>query len=170
LQGATSGSGFLISPDGYLLTNKHVVGDATQVRIRWSDGTETTGAVVRSDRRRDVALIKVAPRPGASRVIRSGALSAGEMVFAIGTPLEKDFQNTVTRGVVSGRRTLEGLAFVQSDVAVDHGNSGGPLIDERGQVVAITQSAYTPDGVSHTINVFIPIADALAALNLRAAP
>jgi S1-C subfamily serine protease len=167
--GGAMGSAFLISKDGYLLTNQHVVGDAAQVRVRWSDKSETVGRVIRSDRRRDVALIQADPRARTPLALRPSGAEPGQAVFAIGTPLEKDFQNTVTKGVVSANRLLDGQAFVQSDVAVDHGNSGGPLLDENGRVVAITQLGYAPDGVSHNLNFFIPIDDALKALALTPA-
>lgn len=164
--GGAMGSAFLISADGYLLTNQHVVGDATQVRLRWADKSESVGRVIRSDRRRDVALIQTDAKGRTALVLRPSAPDLGETVFAIGTPLEKDFQNTVTKGVVSANRLIEGQAFVQSDVAVDHGNSGGPLLDDKGRVVAITDWGYAPDGVSHNLNFFIPIDDALKALAL----
>jgi len=160
------GSAFLISSDGYLLTNQHVVGDAAQVRIRWADRSESVGQVVRADRRRDVALVRVETKGRAPLPLRTSVAESGEAVFAIGTPLEKEFQNTITKGILSGRRVIEGLSFVQSDVAVDHGNSGGPLLDENGRVIAITDWGYVPDGVSHNLNFFIPIDDALKALAL----
>lgn len=167
--GNAMGSGILISPDGYILTNHHVTGDSDRVRIRWADGAEAVGQVVRSDVRRDVALIHAPGQPNALS-IRDGSAKIGETVFAIGTPLDKDFQNTLTRGIVSANRTYEGLTFIQSDVAVDHGNSGGPLLDEQGRVLGIAQWVYAPDGVSHNLNFFIPIDDALRALSLTAAP
>jgi hypothetical protein len=167
--GASMGSAFLISRDGYLLTNQHVVGEASEVRLRWPDGGESVGRVVRSDRRRDVAVIKADPGGRRPLVLRAAPAEPGEAVFAIGTPLEKNFQNTVTKGVVSAARTYQGLAFVQSDVAVDHGNSGGPLLDEHGQVIAMTDWGYAPDGVSHNLNFFIPIGEALKALALEPA-
>jgi S1-C subfamily serine protease len=165
--GGGMGSAFLISRDGYLLTNHHVVGDAAQVRVRWSDRSEGVGRVIRSDRRRDVALIQADPNGRMPLALRPSGVEPGEAVFAVGTPLEKDFQNTVTKGIVSANRLLEGQTFVQSDVAVDHGNSGGPLLDEKGRVVAITQWGYVPDGVSHNLNFFIPIDGALKALALK---
>jgi S1-C subfamily serine protease len=155
------GSGFLVSRDGYVLSNQHVVGDATQVKLRWADGTETVGEVVRSDRRRDVALIKTDPRGRAPLAVRRDSVQPGDTVFAIGTPLDAKLQNTVTRGVVSGTRILDGFNFIQSDVAVTSGNSGGPLLDEKGAVVALTVAGYTPRGFSENINLFIPIGDAL---------
>ncbi|RAK60022.1 hypothetical protein DJ021_09505 [Phenylobacterium hankyongense] len=167
--GDSMGSGFLISPDGLVLTNHHVVGAAPKVRIRWSDRSESVGEVLRSDVRRDVALIKVDPHGRAALPLRTAAPEAGETVFAIGMPLEKDFQNTLTKGVVSAVRMHEGQRFIQSDVAVDHGNSGGPLLDENGQVVGITDWGYAPDGISHNLNFFIPIDDALRILALSPA-
>lgn len=162
------GTAFLVSPDGYLITNHHVVGDAAAVRVRWADRTETVGQVVRSDVRRDVALIKVAEAHGRKPLpLRLTGAEVGESVFAIGTPLETSFQNTVTKGIVSATRTLDGQSYIQSDVAVDHGNSGGPLVDETGSVIGITELGYAPDGVSHNLNFFIPIGSALNSLQLK---
>jgi len=168
--GNALGSGLMISTDGYILTNHHVAGEAGQVRVRWPDGTDTVGAVVRTDRRRDVALIKTTPPKGlAPLAIRHTPVQLGETVYAIGTPREREFAGTLTRGVVSTvTREIEGLNYIQSDVAITHGNSGGPLLDEKGWVVGISQSAYEPDGVSQNINFFIPIDDALRALALTA--
>jgi S1-C subfamily serine protease len=100
-------------------------------------------------------------------VLRRQLPQAGEAVIAIGTPLDEKFQSTVTKGVVSATRIENGFSFIQSDVAVDHGNSGGPLLDERGAVVGITDWRYAPDGVSHDLNFFIPIGDALDFLSLK---
>jgi serine protease Do len=164
------GSGFLISQDGYLITNQHVVGTSTTVRIRWSDGFEDTGEVIRSDKRRDVALIKASSHSRQPLYLRPNTAHAGDTVFAIGTPLDKGLQGTLTKGVVSSFRLINGLNFLQSDAAVNPGNSGGPLIDESGQVVAIAVLAYRPDDTPTGINFFIPIGDALDFLNLKAAP
>jgi serine protease Do len=166
--GEGMGSGVLISPEGYILTNHHVAGESGKVRLRWADGVETTGDVLRSDARRDVALIRAEPK-AAPLAIRHTPVQLGETVYAIGTPLRKEFANTLTRGVVSGTRLIDGLAMIQSDAAVDHGNSGGPLVDDQGRIVALTVSAYSPDDVGHNINFFIPIDDALKALGLSAA-
>lgn len=163
--GDAMGSAFLVSSDGYMITNRHVVRDSPVLRVRWSDKSETTARVIRSDVRRDVALLKVDDLRGRAPLsVRRESPLVGEAVFAIGTPLEKDFQNTVTKGVVSANRNLDGQSFIQSDVAVDHGNSGGPLLDDAGRVLGITQWGYAPDGVSHNLNFFIPIGDALRVL------
>jgi serine protease Do len=166
--GGSMGSGFLISADGYLLTNQHVVGGAPRVRIRWSDKSETIGEVIRSDRRRDVALIKADPHGRPPLAIRSGTTELGESVFAIGTPLDEKLQNTLTKGVVSANRMYEGQPFIQSDVSVAHGNSGGPLLDEKGAVIGLTDLGLYPEE-SKSLNLFIPIDDALRALGLKPA-
>ena len=166
--GEGMGSGVLISGDGYVLTNHHVAGSSGQVRVRWPDGTDSVGEVLRGDARRDVALIKLQPRASALP-IRTTAAQVGETVFAVGTPLDKSLANTLTRGIVSGTRVMDGLTMIQSDVAVDHGNSGGPLLDDKGQILALTVSRFEPDGVGHNINFFIPIGEALAALGLTPA-
>jgi serine protease Do len=148
------GSGFLISPDGYLLTNHHVVGDAKLVRIRWSDGFETEGEVLRSDKRRDVALVK-------------SSAHSRQPLF-----LRRPLAHTVTRGVVSAYRVDGGLNFLQSDVGINHGNSGGPLLDENGAVIGIAVSGLFLEGTDAAlgINRFIPIGDALDFLAIKAAP
>lgn len=162
--GSAMGSGVLISPDGYILTNQHVAGDTGRVRVRWSDGSETVGDVMRSDRKRDVALVKVTPTMTPALAIRHTEVENGETVFAIGTPLDKSLSGTLTRGVVSARRIRDGLPYIQSDVAVTHGNSGGPLLDDKGSVVGLTVSGLEPDGAPVGLNFFIPIDDALKAL------
>ncbi len=168
--GSGWGSGFLVSDDGYLITNQHVVGAAKTVRVRWSDGLETTGEVVRIDKRRDVALVKAQGRGRQPLALRRGAATVGEAVFAIGTPLDEKLQNTVTKGIVSANRILDGFAFIQSDVGVDHGNSGGPLLDDKGRVIGVTVIKFAPDDGQRGLNLFIPIGDALDFLALTTAP
>jgi S1-C subfamily serine protease len=164
--GDAMGSGVLITPDGDILTNHHVAGSSGKVRLRWSDGTDTIGEVIGSDRRRDVALVKTSPK-AQPIAVRVKSLELGETVFAIGTPLDKSLANTLTRGIVSGTRLIDGLPMIQSDVAIDQGNSGGPLLDEKGQIVALTVARLEPDGIGRDIGFFIPIADALKALGIQ---
>lgn len=163
------GSGFLVSEDGHLLTNRHVVGGSKFVKVRWSDGFETVGEVVRSDPRRDVALIKTDPHGRTPLALRRGAVQPGEMTYAIGTPLDEKFQGTVTKGVISANRILDGFNYIQSDVTVNPGNSGGPLLDENGGVVGITVIGVREGDAPTGINLFIPIGDALDFLNLKTA-
>jgi serine protease Do len=164
--GDSHGSAFLISRDGYLLTNHHVVGDAKYVKVRWSDGVESVGEVIRLDRRRDVAIVKADPGARQPLAVRSQTPGAGEPVFAIGTPLDAKLQGTVTKGIVSATRTYEGLPYIQSDVVINGGNSGGPLLDEAGAVIGICVSGMEINGAPVGINLFIPIDDALKALAL----
>jgi serine protease Do len=161
IAGNSLGSGFLVSTDGLLLSDYHVVGSARTVTIRWSDGIETPGEVIRSNRERDVALIRTLSRGRQPLPIRRDAMQSGDTVFAIGTPIREIFQNTVTRGVMSSYRTFNGLNFIQSDVVVNKGNSGGPLLDEKGYVVGISNSALVSYGIPIGLNLFCPVGDAL---------
>lgn len=168
--GSSLGSGVLVSGDGHFLTAQHVVGDATTVKIRWSDGFESTAQVVRRDKRRDVALLKGDARGRTPLAVDRKAGEQGSQVYAIGTPLDPKLQNTVTRGIISGRRIMDGFSFLQSDVAVTHGNSGGPLLNERGAVIGLADLVFRPDGQNESLNFFIPVGDALDFLQLRSAP
>lgn len=163
------GSGVLISSDGYILTNHHVAGASGKVKVVWADGSEAAGDVVRADRKRDVALVKVGLPKAKPLALRSAGAQVGETVFAVGTPLDRELAGTLTRGVVSASRTMAGQPFIQSDVAVTHGNSGGPLLDERGQVIGLCVSGIEPDGAPLSLNFFIPIQDALKVLEIRPA-
>ena len=167
LSGGGHGSGFLVSSDGYLMTAEHVVGSDKYVKIRWSDGLEGVGEVVRTDKRRDVALIKTDPRGRQPLALHRVAPQPGDTVFAIGAPLDEKNQSTVTRGVASANRIMDGFSFIQSDVTISPGNSGGPLLDEKGEVLGICDLTYRPAGadVPTGINYFIPIDDALRFLS-----
>ncbi len=162
-----TGSGILVSSDGYILTNAHVVGDGTSARVRWSDGLETMAEVVRVARTRDVAIIKTNPRDRTPLAIKRGAVTPGARVFAIGTPRERAFQNTVSSGVISAERVIDGLRYIQSDVSISAGSSGGALLDESGSVIGITVSHYMNEGQPAGLNMFIPIGDALDFLALE---
>jgi serine protease Do len=166
--GSGFGSGVLVSDDGYILTNQHVVGASDSVRVRWADGAEDVATVVRSDKGRDVALIKAPPHRRVPLRLQFEPPQVGASVYAIGTPLDPKLQNTVTRGIVSGRRTIDGFSFIQSDTPITHGNSGGPLIDETGAVVGLSDLGTDPEAGS-SLNFFIPIAEAFDYLALRPA-
>lgn len=164
-----SGSGFLVSGEGYVLTNQHVVGGSKYVKLRWPDGSETLGEVIRANPRRDVALIKTDAKGRAPLALRLGGSQPGDTVFAVGTPLQEKFQNSLTKGIVSALRSFEGQPFIQSDVAINHGNSGGPLLDEGGRVIGLTVSGMMINEAQVGINLFIPIEDALKALAIQPA-
>jgi serine protease Do len=141
-----AGSGFVISPDGFLLTNDHVVDDATRVEVQFSDGDNVAVArVVGRDPETDIALLKIdAPQPLAALPLGdSDAMRPGDWALAVGNPLQ--FANTVTLGVISARGRSLGLSettaafenFIQTDAAINPGNSGGPLVNARGEVIGI---------------------------------
>ena len=171
--GKSMGSGFVISADGYLLTSQHVVGEARYVKVRFVTGREANGEVVRSERLRDVALIKLESDIYRSLPLgESSRVQPGSDVFAIGTPLAESFAQTVTKGILSGYGEEDGLRTLRSDVAIHQGNSGGPLLDKTGVVVGLSVSGYIllPDGVGVGLNSFIPIEEALSALAITHRP
>jgi serine protease Do len=161
-----SGSGALVSMDGYILTDAHVVGDDKQARIRWSDGPETLGQVVRVAKNRDVALIKTSPGDRSPLAIRRGPVTPGQRVYAIGSPRGKRFASTVSSGVISADRVFDGLRYIQSDTMVSPGSSGGPLLDETGAVIGLTDLGIQNDGPAG-LNLFTPIGDAMDFLSLE---
>ena len=162
--GTSSGSGFYIGRDGYIITNEHVVGAAKYVKVRLPGGYAVSGEVVRREPARDVALIKTNIEPPTAMFVRVSAVSVGEEVFAIGSPFGEQLSSTVTRGILSGERTLNEQKFIQSDVAVNPGNSGGPLVDADGALIAIADvKIRNAEGIA----LFIPIAEVLAQLGLN---
>ena len=165
VNGIGSGSGVLLSDDGYVLTNAHVVGEEKEVRIRWSDGIETPGQIIRVAKARDVALVKTNPRERLPLSIAHGAISPGQRVYAIGPPLGTQFAGSVSSGVISANRTIDGFRFIQSDVSISPGSSGGALLDESGALIGITVSQVEGSGAAG-LNLFIPIGDAMDFLSL----
>jgi serine protease Do len=159
------GSGFIISADGYVLTNAHVVADAREVTIRTTDRREYGAKVVGIDRLTDVAVLKVdADNLPVVRIGDPGALKPGEWVIAIGSPF--GFENSVTAGIVSATaRALTGAdtdnytytSFIQTDVAVNPGNSGGPLFNLQGEVVGINSQIYSRTGGYQGVSFAVPI-------------
>ena len=161
------GSGVIISADGNIVPPPQVGGDADSVRLKWSDGLETVGHVVRRSKTRDVALIKADGRGRAPVPIRREPVTVGETVYAVGAPLGDKYQGTVTRGVVSARRVVDGFSFIQSDVAVTHGSSGGPLLDDKGRLVGLTDQGVGLLGIVPVgISLFVPARDAADFLGL----
>lgn len=158
------GSGFFIS-DNYLLSNEHVVGGAQLVTVRLVTGRELVGEVVATNSGRDVALIRTEPSGLGGLPIRASDPAIGSRIFVIGSPMDEDLDSTVSAGIVSAFRTMDGLRYIQSDVNVLQGNSGGPMFDEQGNVVAITVLGLFGSGSG--LNLFIPINEALSALNVE---
>jgi serine protease Do len=156
------GSGFIVSPDGYILTNAHVVDEAAEVTVRLTDRREFKAKVVGLDKRTDVAVLKI--EAGNLPVVRIGnpsKLRPGQWVVAIGSPF--GFDNSVTAGIVSATaRDLPGgdsnyVPFIQTDVAINPGNSGGPLFNLDGEVVGINSQIYSRSGGYMGLSFAIPI-------------
>ena len=164
------GSGFIVSPEGYVITNQHVVEEAQKVKVKLATEREIVGDVLRTDPVRDVALIKLEASDLPAVDLRVSSLEVGEEVFAIGAPLTEQLDITVTRGIVSAYRTDRGLSYIQSDVAVHPGNSGGPLTDKAGAVIGICDWGIQPQGIDENLNFFIPIGEALRRLNIELKP
>ena len=156
------GSGFIISTDGSVLTNHHVVADATEIFVTLSDGREFKAKVVGSDERTDVALVKIDAKDLTALPIGDPKqLKKGQWVLAIGSPF--GLESTVTSGIVSalGRDTGDYLPFIQTDVAVNPGNSGGPLLNLKGEVVGINSQIVSRSGGYMGISLSIPINEAM---------
>ena len=153
------GSGFIVSADGVILTNAHVVRDAQEVTVKLTDRREFRAKVLGSDPKTDVAVIKIdAKNLPVVPLGRSTDVRVGEWVLAIGSPF--GLENTVTAGVVSakGRSIDDGtVPFIQTDVAINPGNSGGPLFNTRGEVVGINSQIYSQSGGYQGLSFAIPI-------------
>jgi S1-C subfamily serine protease len=160
-----AGSGFVIDPRGYILTNYHVVEGAQTIEVVLGDQSRYPAKFIGADQRNDVALVKIEPKGKQLVVLQlgdSGALQVGQKVLAIGNPF--GFQSTLTTGVVSalGRTVQTSQSTfieeaVQTDAAINRGNSGGPLINTRGEVIGINSAIYTPSGTTAGIGFAIPI-------------
>ncbi|RWU06015.1 hypothetical protein DWB63_04915 [Pseudodesulfovibrio sp. S3] len=161
------GSGFIITDDGYIITNQHVVGKSDKVSIGFSNGFELPGKVIKVHPTRDVALVKAELNSARPMPIRQTPVKVLEPVFPVGTPLDQKLRSTITRGVVSALREDEktGLHLIQTDADIQPGNSGGPLVDNNGNVVGVCVSGYGERSIG--INNFIPIREALTALNIH---
>jgi serine protease Do len=156
------GSGFILSSDGLIMTNAHVVEGADEVLVTLTDKREFKARIVGADKRTDVAVVKIqATGLPAVKVGDVGRLRVGEWVMAIGSPF--GLENTVTAGIVSAKQRDTGdyLSFIQTDVAINPGNSGGPLINMRGEVVGINSQIYSRSGGFMGISFAIPMDEAM---------
>lgn len=161
---SSSGSGFIFSADGYVVTNHHVIADADEILVKLSDGRELPASVVGSDQRTDIALLKVAAKKlPVLKMGTSDKLRVGEWVLAIGSPF--GFDHSATAGIVSAKgRSLPSenyVPFIQTDVAINPGNSGGPLFNLEGEVVGINSQIYSRSGGFMGVSFAIPIDVAL---------
>ncbi len=171
------GSGFFITKQGHLLTNAHVVGDAQRMRLVTAGRKQKLVAeVLRVDKMRDVALLKLEEIPEGFDIttlpIRTNSPSVGEDAYAIGAPQDsKKLQDTVTRGIISAHRHAMKFMgtrqnFIQSDVELHGGNSGGPLLDANGNIIGMAVGGLTDEGTGMGLNYFIPIGEALEKLDI----
>lgn len=164
------GSGFIINEDGYILTNYHVIEGASDITVTLSDGNEVPATVVNYDDQKDLAMIKLKEGtkvPAVAELGDSDELYPGAEVIAIGTPLSKNLAYTLTKGVISGNdRTVEtqngaSVHLIQTDAAINSGNSGGPLVNTKGQVIGINSmklgSQSTGSATVEGIGFAIPI-------------
>ena len=154
----------MISDNGYILTNEHVVGLNDSVTITFDNGIAIEGQVVRTAPLRDVALVKVPLSRSKPLRLKIDEPEVGSSVYTIGSPLDPDLSGTVSQGIISAFRMIDNQEYIQSDAQINGGNSGGPMIDENGNVVAISVAGRI-DGEG--INFFIPIRFALEALNIQ---
>ncbi|MGD8718765.1 MAG: DegQ family serine endoprotease [Candidatus Zixiibacteriota bacterium] len=163
-----SGSGVIVSADGYILTNNHVISDADEITVVTADGERYDAEVVGADRRTDLAVIKIEGKGfDAATLGDSDAIEVGEWVLAVGNPFE--LSNTVTAGIISARgRSNVGLAeyedFIQTDAAINPGNSGGPLVNLDGEVIGINTAIATRTGGNVGVGFAIPINMAKAVM------
>ena len=156
------GSGFILTSDGYIMTNAHVVEGADEVLVTLTDKREFKAKTIGSDRRSDIAVVKIeATGLPAVKTGDVSRLKVGEWVMAIGSPF--GLENTVTAGIVSAKQRDTGdfLPFIQTDVAINPGNSGGPLINMRGEVVGINSQIYSRSGGFMGISFAIPMDEAV---------
>ena len=167
--GVSQGTGFIISEDGYVLTNHHVVAGTDTIVVRLSDSNELTARLIGSDPLSDVALLKVEGKGlPVLKIGDSRSLKPGQWVLAIGSPF--GFDHSVTAGIVSGvgRRSLDPsqqyVPFIQTDVAINRGNSGGPLLNTHGEVVGINSQIFSNSGGYMGVSFAIPIEVAMNAV------
>jgi serine protease Do len=156
------GSGFVLTKDGMIMTNAHVVEGADEVMVTLTDKREFKAKIIGADKRSDVAVVKIeATDLPAVKIGDVSRLKVGEWVIAIGSPF--GLENTVTAGIVSAKQRDTGdyLPFIQTDVAINPGNSGGPLINMRGEVVGINSQIYSRSGGSMGISFAIPMDEAV---------
>jgi len=175
-QGTSSGSGFIISPDGYILTNAHVIDGADRVTVRLLDRREFKAKVVGRDPTTDIAVVKIdAAGLTSARLGDSDAARVGDWVLAVGNPLGDNLTFTVTQGIISAkgrgqlalpnssRRSIQD--FIQTDAAINPGNSGGPLVNVRGEVIGINTAIASPTGFNAGYGFAVPINLARAVMD-----
>ncbi|OON68502.1 S1C family serine protease [Hymenobacter sp. CRA2] len=162
------GSGCILSADGYIVTNFHVVDGANEVRVVLQSGDSLKADIVRVNETMDLALLKVkAGKPlQPLRLVEEGGVDLGTDVFAIGTPADRDLGQTVTKGIISAQRKVEGRSFIQTDVSINPGNSGGALVNRTGNLLGVINAKLMGRGIEG-LGFAIPAPQVLQALHLK---
>lgn len=161
------GSAFFISEDGHLLTNDHVLGaqDST-VSLTLNNGFTVQASVVRRRSEADLALLKISGARMTPLRCAPSDNAPGTEVYAIGTPLRAELSQTLTKGIISGKREIDGRSYIQTDVAINRGNSGGPLIDSKGNVIGVVSAKMMGVG-TESLGFAIPIGEAFQELGIK---
>lgn len=142
------GSGVTISRNGYIVTNYHVIEGEKEIQVKLNSEMQFTATVVKSNRDYDLALLKIEGNNFLNmNFANSDSIDIGETVFAIGTPVEIQLGQTITKGIISGKREINGVELLQTDATINHGNSGGPIVNEKGEIVGIATMKMIGEGI-----------------------
>lgn len=159
------GSGFIISSDGFIITNQHVISKSKEILVIFDNGISIPAKLIYENEDYDLAIIKLSGKGFKPlRMGNSDSVTTGADVYAIGTPKDIDLGQTVTKGIISGKRTIENRVFLQTDASIHGGNSGGPLLNENGEVIGINSYGYKN---AEGLNLAIPINVAIEKLNIQ---
>jgi serine protease Do len=158
------GSGFFISNNGYIVTNYHVLEGENEIYVRYNN-KRIKAEIIRDNKSSDLLLLKIDETTKGLQIINTPSKNLGEDVYAIGTPVNKNLDKTVTKGIISGTRVINGVVFLQTDVSINPGNSGGPLVNQFGQVVGINTLKANGDNING-IGFAIESGYALKMLNI----
>lgn len=157
------GSGFIITADGYIVTNKHVIEEAKNIEVIFSNGFILYPKVILENINPDLALLKIDGKGFPYLALSSSENETGDELIVIGTPKDISLGQTVSRGIISGKREFQGSVYIQTDASINPGNSGGPILNTKGEVIAVaTYKKVDAEGISFGI----PIEDVVKALNL----
>jgi serine protease Do len=159
------GSAVIVSQSGHMITNYHVVENNREVTVKLSSGISLTAKVIKTNPAADLALLKIDADGLTALPLATGPIEVGEEVVAIGTPGDLSLEQTVSKGIVSGKRIFDGKNFVQTDLSINPGNSGGPLINEKGEVLGIITMKLVGKGMEG-LGFALSSEDVLRLLNL----
>ena len=162
------GSGFIVSQDGYIVTNYHVAdGQKNNIQVKMNSNIKLKATVVKSNEEYDLLLLKIDVDELKPLYIgKSEDMETGDDVYAIGTPLETSLGQSITKGIISGVREIGGMNYLQTDVSINSGNSGGPLINDKGEVIGVTTMKLSGKGIEG-IGFCIPSKTVLEMLNIK---